>query len=318
MADNQQQNGSQQFENAADAQQQQQHLNGTAENSTTNNDSGQFECVRDDDRKIFVGGLKGETTEKDLSEHFGQFGEIENINVKVDAATGRARGFAFIVYKTMEGLDNALACTNHVINDKKIDPKKAKARHVKLFVGGLSPDLTDDDIKDYFKRYAPLVNAEMPYDKVKNQRKGFCFVTFDCMQAVTEILKTPKHVINGKQVDVKKAALKVEPYGMMPGASGPMRGMRGNVRGRGGRGGFLPQSGYAPGAPGYGYGGYDYYNQYTGYSPDYSYSYGYPSYGAGAGADYQYGGYEPPAPRGVHGNRGGKDFPQRKPVKTSA
>lgn len=22
--------------------------------------------------------------------------------------------------------------------------------------------------------------------------------------------------------------------------------------------------------------------------------------------DYQYGGYEPPAPRGVHGNRGGK------------
>lgn len=43
---------------------------------------------------------------EDLSEHFGQFGEIENINVKVDAATGRARGFAFIVYKTMEGLDN--------------------------------------------------------------------------------------------------------------------------------------------------------------------------------------------------------------------
>lgn len=41
----------------------------------------------------------------------------------------------------------------------------------------------------------------MPYDKVKNQRKGFCFVTFDCMQAVTEILKTPKHVINGKQVN---------------------------------------------------------------------------------------------------------------------
>jgi len=41
-----------------------------------------------------------------LSEHFSQFGEIENINVKVDAATGRARGFAFIVYKTMEGLEN--------------------------------------------------------------------------------------------------------------------------------------------------------------------------------------------------------------------
>lgn len=30
--------------------------------------------------------------------------------------------------------------------------------------------------------------------------------------------------------------------------------------------------------------GYDYYNQYSGYSPEYNYSYGYPSYGAGAGA----------------------------------
>lgn len=48
MADNQQQNGSQQFENTEG--QQQQHLNGTADNSSTNNDSGQFECVRDDDR----------------------------------------------------------------------------------------------------------------------------------------------------------------------------------------------------------------------------------------------------------------------------
>lgn len=25
--------------------------------------------------------------------------------------------------------------------------------------------------------------------------------------------------------------------------------------------------------------------------------------------DYQYGGYEPPTPRGVHGNRGGKGKP---------
>lgn len=42
----------------------------------------------------------------DLSKHFGQFGEIESINVKVDSATGQGRGFAFIVFKTMEGLDN--------------------------------------------------------------------------------------------------------------------------------------------------------------------------------------------------------------------
>jgi len=93
-----------------------------------------------------------------------------------------------------------LAYTNHVIKDKKIDPQRALPRYAKLFVGGLSPDLTDNDIKNYFKRYATLVKAEIPYDKVKNRRKGFCFLTFDSMQAVTEILKTPRHVIKGKQV----------------------------------------------------------------------------------------------------------------------
>lgn len=40
------------------------------------------------------------------------------------------------------------------------------------------------------------------------------------------------------QVDVKKALLKVEPFRMMmPIASAPMSGMRGNIRGQGGRGG---------------------------------------------------------------------------------
>lgn len=60
MADNQQQqqqqNGSQQFENTEgqqQQQQQQQHLNGTADNANgANSETGQFECVRDDDRSV--------------------------------------------------------------------------------------------------------------------------------------------------------------------------------------------------------------------------------------------------------------------------
>lgn len=39
----------------------------------------------------------------------------------------------------------------------------------------------------------------MPYDKSKNQRKGFCFITFESEQVVAELLKTPKQTINGKE-----------------------------------------------------------------------------------------------------------------------
>lgn len=42
---------------------------------------------------------------------------------------------------------------DHVINSKKVDPKKAKARHGKIFVGGLSTELSDDDIKSFFGQF---------------------------------------------------------------------------------------------------------------------------------------------------------------------
>jgi len=40
-----------------------------------------------------------------------------------------------------------------VINGKKVDPKKAKARHGKIFVGGLTQEISDDDIRTYFAQF---------------------------------------------------------------------------------------------------------------------------------------------------------------------
>lgn len=42
---------------------------------------------------------------EELREHFGNYGEIESINVKTDPNTGRSRGFAFIVFKSAEAID---------------------------------------------------------------------------------------------------------------------------------------------------------------------------------------------------------------------
>jgi hypothetical protein len=47
--------------------------------------------VHEDDRKLFVGALPQEAKDSDIKEYFGQFGEIENINLKMDPMTGRSR-----------------------------------------------------------------------------------------------------------------------------------------------------------------------------------------------------------------------------------
>lgn len=47
-----------------------------------------------------------------------------------------------------------------------------------------------------------ILDVEMPFDKTKNQRKGFCFITFDSEQVVNELLKTPKQTIKDKEVSI--------------------------------------------------------------------------------------------------------------------
>jgi len=130
----------------------------------------------------------------------------------------------------------------------------------------------------------------MPIDKIKNQRKGFCFVTFDNEQIVQELLKTPKQTICGKEVDVKKAQPSQNKGGMMN-WGGPMgMGMRGGGRGglgtsRGGRGGG--RGGGRSDWGSWGTGGYN--TAYGNYAPTDAYSTGYDYYaGYGGGA---YGGY---------------------------
>lgn len=75
----------------------------------------------------------------------------------------------------------------------------------------------------------------MPFDKQKNQRKAFCFITFDSEQVVNELLKTPKQIISGKEVDVKKATPKPD---NVPGSFG-IGGGRGGPRGRQVRGKWI-------------------------------------------------------------------------------
>ena len=44
---------------------------------------------------IYVGNLSGETTEDDLREAFGAFGQVTSVKILKDRATGKSNGFGF-------------------------------------------------------------------------------------------------------------------------------------------------------------------------------------------------------------------------------
>lgn len=60
-------------------------------------------------RKLYVGNLPFSAGEQDLQELFGQSGQVESVSVMRDAATGRARGFAFVEMATDADAQKAIA-----------------------------------------------------------------------------------------------------------------------------------------------------------------------------------------------------------------
>src|SRR3954468_10629917 len=58
-------------------------------------------------RRLYVGNLPYSTGEAELQELFSKAGTVESVRVMRDAATGRARGFAFVEMSTDEEAQKA-------------------------------------------------------------------------------------------------------------------------------------------------------------------------------------------------------------------
>ena len=77
-----------------------------------------------------------------------------------------------------------------------------------IFVGGLDPTTEESVIRDYFGKFGNIVEFSHPYDKKKNQKKGFCFITFDKPDVAHNIVgnqMSSRHTLGSYEVDVKKA-----------------------------------------------------------------------------------------------------------------
>ena len=90
----------------------------------------------DDENKLFVGGLTWETTSDQLRDYFAQFGEILQADVITDQATGRSRGFGFVKFTSEDAITAVENHGEHNLNNRTIDPKKARARGDRSGGGG--------------------------------------------------------------------------------------------------------------------------------------------------------------------------------------
>lgn len=72
---------------------------------------------------IFVGGLPYDLTEGDVIAVFSQYGEIVNINLVRDKATGKQKGFCFLCYEDQRSTILAVDNLNGIkVNEKILFP----------------------------------------------------------------------------------------------------------------------------------------------------------------------------------------------------
>uniref|UniRef100_A0A803LML9 RRM domain-containing protein n=1 Tax=Chenopodium quinoa TaxID=63459 RepID=A0A803LML9_CHEQI len=174
-----------------------------------------------DQGKLFVGGISWETTEEKLKDYFGQYGDVYQVNIMRDKATGRPRGFGFVLFSDPSVLDRVLQ-DKHTIDGRPVEAKRAMSREEqqssgrtgnnnggrsgggggnfrtkKIFVGGLPPTLTDDGFRQYFENYGQVTDVVIMYDQNTERPRGFGFISFDNEDAVDRVLQNTFHDLNG-------------------------------------------------------------------------------------------------------------------------
>jgi len=73
-----------------------------------------------EDKKLFVGGLSWDTTEDGLREFVSQVGEVEEVVIIKDRATGRSKGFGFVTMKKAEDSEKVI----EDLNGKELDGRQ--------------------------------------------------------------------------------------------------------------------------------------------------------------------------------------------------
>ncbi|KAI9490294.1 hypothetical protein BDB00DRAFT_725549, partial [Zychaea mexicana] len=159
--------------------------------------------------KMFIGGLNWETTDESLQQYFAQFGEVADCVVMRDPATNRSRGFGFLTMADSNTLD-AIVNQDHYLDGKRIDPKRAIPREEqdkteKIFVGGISAEVDEEEFQNFFTQFGTVIDATLMTDRDTGRPRGFGFITFENSNGVDEALRQPDLAIKGKPIEVKKA-----------------------------------------------------------------------------------------------------------------
>jgi len=84
--------------------------------------------------------------------------------------------------------------------------RESKQDSRKIFVGGLTPSTTEDELKQHFEKYGTIEQVEIV--KKESSQRMFGFVTYDKMDTCDEVFLERPHKLGDNNLEVKRAVPK--------------------------------------------------------------------------------------------------------------
>jgi RNA-binding protein Musashi len=109
-------------------------------------------------RKLVVLGIPWDIDTEGLRQYMLRFGELDDVIVMKDRATGRSRGFGYVTFSSADNAQKAVS-TQHSLNGRMLEVKVATPREemkppakkiTRVFVARIPPIVTDE----MFRRYS--------------------------------------------------------------------------------------------------------------------------------------------------------------------
>jgi splicing factor 3B subunit 4 len=171
---------------------------------------------RNQEATVYIGNLDLRVTEDILWELFVQCGPVLNVHIPRDKITGEHQGFSFVEFRTEEDADYAIKIM-HMIKlygkaikvNKASQDKRTQEVGANIFVGNLSEELDEKQLKDIFTAFGVVLSTKIMRDPETGNSKRYGFVSFDNFDSSDEAIKKLNgQYISGKPIEVTYALKK--------------------------------------------------------------------------------------------------------------
>uniref|UniRef100_A0A0D6R6Q5 RRM domain-containing protein n=1 Tax=Araucaria cunninghamii TaxID=56994 RepID=A0A0D6R6Q5_ARACU len=170
------------------------------------------------DRKLVVLGIPWDVDTEGLREYMSKYGELEDVIVMRDRATGRSRGFGYATFALVEDAKKVLAA-DHALHGRTLEVKvatpkeemKAPSKKItRIFVARIPSSVTEDAFQKYFEEYGKIEDLYMPKEEgSRRHHRGIGFITFESSESVDRIM-SETHKLGGATIAVDRAMPKEE------------------------------------------------------------------------------------------------------------